>query len=97
MMMMDQVVPLWDRFQRYFWTSSETGLSIDVSRVRFPEGYIESMASAFSAAAGATAAMEAGPSLTSVRIGWLGIFGCERQPSHPLLKSLWKLSKLSLQ
>jgi glucose-6-phosphate isomerase len=60
MMMMDQVVPLWDRFQRYFWTSSETGLSIDVSRVRFPEGYIESMASAFSAAAEATAAMEAG-------------------------------------
>jgi glucose-6-phosphate isomerase len=56
----DHLVPLWDRFQRYLWVSQQTALSIDVSRVHFPEEYIENMAPAFSAAMEATAAMEAG-------------------------------------
>jgi glucose-6-phosphate isomerase len=50
----------WDRYQQYCLTIPELGFSLDISRVRFPEGYISGMLPAVSSAMDAMEALEAG-------------------------------------
>ena len=34
---------LWQRFQRYYFTYPSIGLSVDLSRMDFPDDYLERM------------------------------------------------------
>src|ERR1041385_4015627 len=34
---------LWQRFQQYFLSYDDTGFSLDISRMRFPDGFLEKM------------------------------------------------------
>ena len=34
---------LWQRFQQYYLRYDDLGFSIDISRMRFPEGFFEKM------------------------------------------------------
>jgi glucose-6-phosphate isomerase len=50
----------WDRYQRYCLIMRGLGVCLDVSRVQFPEHYIDSMRPAAASATDAMAALEAG-------------------------------------
>ena len=51
---------LWNRFQQYFVRYSDLGFSIDVSRMRFDDGFIDSMADGIDRAVKDMKALEAG-------------------------------------
>jgi glucose-6-phosphate isomerase len=51
---------LWDRYRKYIVTVPSVGMSVDVSRVRFPEGYFANMSAAMSSAFDSMNALEAG-------------------------------------
>ena len=50
----------WSRFQKYLYTNSELGLSVDISRMPFPDGYLEKMEPDLQSAYAAMQALEAG-------------------------------------
>ena len=52
--------PLYDRFRTYLYSDEGLGLSVDVSRIRFPDGYFAQMEPRMQAAFRAMAALEAG-------------------------------------
>ena len=51
---------LWDRFQKYFIAHEELGVSLDVSRMRFSEGWLAGMEPVAAKAFAAMAALEKG-------------------------------------
>src|SRR5688572_33012668 len=51
---------LWQRFQRYYCTYSSIGLSVDLSRMDFPDDYFERMAAPMQKAFEAMDALEKG-------------------------------------
>jgi glucose-6-phosphate isomerase len=51
---------LWQRFQRYWCRVPSLGLALDVSRMRFPDGFLEQMAPAMQSAFDAMDALERG-------------------------------------
>jgi glucose-6-phosphate isomerase len=50
----------WSRFQKYLYTNPELGLSVDISRMPFPDGYLEKMEPDLQSAYAAMQALEAG-------------------------------------
>jgi glucose-6-phosphate isomerase len=50
----------WSRFQKYLYTNPELGLSVDISRMPFPNGYLEKMEPDLQSAYAAMQALEAG-------------------------------------
>ncbi|WP_020670781.1 SUMF1/EgtB/PvdO family nonheme iron enzyme [Amycolatopsis nigrescens] len=52
----------WDRYCEYFYLAGDLGLSLDISRVRFDEGFLAKMAAPMAGAFDAMAALEAGAS-----------------------------------
>src|SRR5688572_33380479 len=51
---------LWQRFQRYYSTYPSIGLSIDLSRMNFPDDYFDTMAAPMAKAFAAMDALEKG-------------------------------------
>src|SRR5262245_48329204 len=51
---------LWQRFQRYYSTYPSIGLSIDLSRMNFPDDYFDRMAAPMAKAFSAMHALEKG-------------------------------------
>src|ERR1700744_3957461 len=51
---------LWDRFKKYYTVHPSIGLSLDLSRMKFPDGFFESMAGPVSKAFAAMQALEKG-------------------------------------
>jgi glucose-6-phosphate isomerase len=51
---------LWPRFQKYFLSYDDLGFSIDISRMRFPDGFFEQMKPLIDKAFAAMRALEAG-------------------------------------
>lgn len=51
---------LWDRFQRFFLRNQEVGVGLDISRMRFEDGFLDSMRSQAKAAFVAMQKLEAG-------------------------------------
>ncbi|GAG36855.1 unnamed protein product, partial [marine sediment metagenome] len=51
---------LWERYRRYLCVCESIGLSVDVSRMRFDEGFFDKMAPAMDRAFDAMEALEAG-------------------------------------
>src|SRR6266487_2312078 len=51
---------LWDRFREHYFNDPMTGLSVDVSRMGFPDGFFTDMEPAMQAAFAEMAALEAG-------------------------------------
>src|SRR6476660_4255767 len=51
---------LWSRFQQYFLRYDDLGFSIDISRMRFPDGFFEEMKTRIAKAAVAMGELEAG-------------------------------------
>jgi glucose-6-phosphate isomerase len=51
---------LWERYQKYLCVTPEVGVSVDVSRVRFPDDYLATMSPAIASAMDAMEALEAG-------------------------------------
>ena len=52
--------PLWDRFRKYLWVDPALRISVDVSRVRFPDEYFASISPTIASALDAMAALEGG-------------------------------------
>ncbi len=50
----------WDRFKKYYYTNSALGFSLDVSRIPFPDDFLERMEPAMQSAFLAMAALEGG-------------------------------------
>ncbi|MDD3179613.1 MAG: glucose-6-phosphate isomerase [Opitutaceae bacterium] len=50
----------WSRFKTHYYTDSKLGLSLDISRMLFPDGYLESMAPRLQQAFAAMAELEKG-------------------------------------
>lgn len=50
----------WSRFQQYYYTNSDLGLSVDISRMPFPDGYLAKMEPDMQVAYTAMQALEAG-------------------------------------
>jgi glucose-6-phosphate isomerase len=50
----------WSRFQKYLYTNPQLGLSVDISRMPFPDGYLEKMEPDLQSAYAAMQALEAG-------------------------------------
>lgn len=57
---MSNTTSLWNRFQKYFVRYPQLGFSIDISRMAFEEGFIESMAPSIEKAFAAMKELEAG-------------------------------------
>lgn len=51
---------LWDRFQKYFLRYEDLGISIDISRMNFPDGFFSDLAAQADKAAQAMIALEGG-------------------------------------
>src|SRR5436305_6973882 len=51
---------LWDRFQKYYSEYPEIDLALDISRMNFAEGFLESMEPKMAKAFAAMAALEGG-------------------------------------
>src|SRR3954454_13043493 len=51
---------LWPRFQKYFLSYDDLGFSIDISRMRFPDGFLETMKAPIERAFAAMRELEAG-------------------------------------
>ncbi|MDI6726783.1 MAG: glucose-6-phosphate isomerase [Smithellaceae bacterium] len=51
---------LWERYKKYLWESSELGLRLDISRMNFPDGYLEEMTPRMKTAFQEMASLEAG-------------------------------------
>jgi glucose-6-phosphate isomerase len=51
---------LWERYVRYRWADSRLGITLDISRVRFPDGFFAQMSRRVSAALDAMDALEMG-------------------------------------
>lgn len=52
--------PLWDRYRKHLCCCDSIGLTLDVSRMRFPEGFLDTMADPLDRALDAMAALERG-------------------------------------
>ncbi len=52
--------PLWDRYRRHLCCCDSIGLTLDVSRMRFPEGFLDTMADPLDRALDAMDALEGG-------------------------------------
>ena len=51
---------LWDRYRKYLYVNQETGLMLDISRMNFPDGYLDAMEPRMQRTFGEMAALEAG-------------------------------------
>jgi glucose-6-phosphate isomerase len=51
---------LWDRYRKYLCVDPTLAISVDVSRVRFPDGYVMNVSPAMTSGLDAMAALEAG-------------------------------------
>jgi len=51
---------LWQRYRRYLWTGEAVGMQLDISRMMFPDSYLDSMAAPMDRAFRAMDAIESG-------------------------------------
>src|SRR5438552_19093686 len=51
---------LWDRYRQYLCVADSIGLSVDISRMKFPDGFLEKMEPAMQKAYAQMDALEAG-------------------------------------
>ena len=79
---------LWNRHRQHLSRVAAIGLTLDVSRMRFDDGFLERMTPAHAARVrGHGRAGSAAPSPTRTRSAWSATTGCERRTSLPRRRS----------
>ena len=79
---------LWERYQKYFSHYPALGLSLDISRMNFPDDYFDSMGPRMQTAFAAMNGLEAAPSPIPMKNAWSAITGCAipHSPRSPAIR-----------